>query len=316
VPVLFRLSMGCVFMGQLASNLSGSRSRLQATITKPVQFTGRGLFHGLDVTATLIPAGAGVGVVFRRVDLDGESDIPATCSYVTTVPRRTVLASSKAATVETVEHLLAALAGLGVDNCIVEINAPEVPAFDGSCRDFCDGILKAGIQKLDDPVDCLNVNEVVTVRTADGRQSLTLRPYLYPCLAVTYHLDYGLNSAIASQVFSAEITPEYFYSDIAAARTFILESEIKALKSMGYGRHLTAKDIVVVGDSGVIDNQLRWANEGVRHKILDCIGDLSLSGKVLSGHVTAYRSGHHLNHELARKLSTINKLSAPQRNVA
>ena len=303
-------------MERITFNLQGARSRLQTTLCKPVQFTGRGLFHGIDVTATLLPADAGTGVVFRRVDLVGEPDIPALCNYVATVPRRTVLAASKSATVETVEHLMAALAGLGVDNCLIEINAPEVPAFDGSCRDFCDGILEAGIQQLDVESDFLHVDHVVNVRTSDGRQSLTMRPYLHSCLAITYHLDYGLNSGVASQVFSAEITPEYFYQEISAARTFVLESEIKALQSMGFGRHLTAKDIVVIGDDGVLDNELRWSNEGVRHKILDCVGDLALSGKILAGLVTAYRSGHHLNHELAGKLSTIRKCDSSIRNVA
>ena len=292
-------------MVRMNSNLSGAHSRSQTTITRPVQFNGRGLFHGIDVTATLLPADTDTGIVFRRIDLPDEPDIPALCGYIATVPRRTVLASSRLATVETVEHLMAALAGMGVDNCVVEINAPEVPSFDGSCRDFCDGIVESGIQSLNTSANCVHFDEVVTVRVPDGRQSLTLRPYLHPCLAITYHLDYGTHSAMASQVFSAEITPEYFYNEIAPARTFILQSEITALQAMGYGRHLTAKDIVVISDTGVIGNELRWENEGVRHKILDCVGDLALSGRIVAGHLTAYRSGHHLNHELARKVSTI-----------
>jgi UDP-3-O-acyl-N-acetylglucosamine deacetylase len=106
---------------------------------------------------------------------------------------------------------------------------------------------------------------------------------------------------------SAEISPKFFYSEISAARTFVLESEISSLRKMGYGKHLTALDLVVVGRDGILDNTLRWPDEAVRHKILDCIGDLALSGTSLCGHVTAYRSGHHLNHELAKTIATLNK---------
>lgn len=276
--------------------------RLQNTIAKPVEFRGRGLFHGFDVKANVLPAAADTGIVFRRTDLVGSPDIPACCESITTVPRRTVLASADGVQVETVEHLMAALAGLQIDNCVVEIDAVEVPAYDGSCLDFCHGLLDAGLQQLDQPIAQLSIEERSEVKGDGSRQSLVIRPYIQRCAAFTYHLDYGIRSTIAAQVFSFELSTEAFVQQIAPARTFILESEIKALQSMGYGKHLTAKDIVVVGPKGVIDNELRWANEGVRHKILDCIGDLALSGLSFNGHITAFRSGHHLNHKMAKEL--------------
>ena len=275
--------------------------RLQNTIAKPVEFRGRGLFHGHDANVRLLPADVDTGVVFRRVDLADSPIIPARCEFVATVPRRTVLASAEGVQVETVEHLMSALTGLQVDNCIVEIDAIEVPAYDGSCLDFCRGILEAGIEELDSSIHCFSINRISEVRTGDGKQSLCARPYIHSCAAFTYHLDYGIRSDVAAQVLSFELCPEEFVKQIAPARTFVLESEIRALQSMGYGRHLTTKDIVI-GPNGVIDNELRWPNEGVRHKILDCIGDLALSGFAFFGHVTAFRSGHHLNHEMAREL--------------
>lgn len=279
--------------------------RPQKTIAKPVEFQGRGLFHGIEARVTLRPADADTGIVFQRIDLPDRPDIPARCEFVATVPRRTVIANGEGNSVETVEHLMSALAGLQVDNCIVEINAPEVPAYDGSCLDFCQGILEAGTQQLREPALVVNTDRQTTVRSPDGKQTLKLRPYIHGCPAFTYHLDYGARSTVAAQEFSVEITPESFFNEIAAARTFVLESEIKALQSMGYGTHLTAKDIVIVGNNGVVDNELRWQNEGVRHKILDCIGDLALSGRAFCGHVTACRSGHHVNHKLAAELASM-----------
>lgn len=280
-------------------------TRKQQTIAGPVHFRGRSLFMGYDVAVTLLPAESNSGIVFRRIDLSDAPDIPATVNFLAKVPRRTALAVSEDVRVETVEHLMSALAGLQVDNCVVEINAPELPAYDGSCRDFCDGILEAGLVQQDLDAATVRIADTTNIRSPDGKQTLKLRPYSQRCPAITYQLYYGRNAAVAPQIFSAEITPQYFYQEISAARTFVLESEIKALKAMGYGRHLTAKDIVVVGDNGIIDNELRFPDEAARHKLLDCVGDLALSGTSFVGHVTACRSGHHLNHELARVLTTL-----------
>lgn len=290
-------------------------TRKQQTVAGPVRFSGRSLFMGYETTVTLLPADSNTGIIFRRVDLTHAPDIPATVEFIAKVPRRTALAVTEDVRVETVEHLMAALCGLQVDNCIVEINAPELPAYDGSCRDFCDGILQAGLVQLDADAISISIGGTTNVRSDDGKQTLLLRPYAQRCAAITYQLYYGRNAVVTPQIYSAEITPKIFYEEVSAARTFVLQSEIKALKAMGYGRHLTSKDIVIVGDDGVIDNALRYPDEAARHKLLDCVGDLALSGTPFVGHVTACRSGHHLNHELARVLTNL-KQATELRNAA
>lgn len=279
--------------------------RPQNTIARPVKFSGKSLFHGFDSTVQLRPADEGSGIVFRRTDLADSPDIPVCCENIAKVPRRTVVGVSDECRVETVEHLMAALAGLQIDNCLVEINAPEVPAYDGSCRDFCDGILEAGVQGQVQPVHFFVATSTVTVSNPDAGQTITLAPCKSTIPKITYTLDYGVDAPISPQTTSAEMTADWFYHHISAARTFVLEKEIKGLQQAGYGLHLTARDIVVLGENGVIDNELRWPDEGVRHKILDCIGDLALSGVSFRGDIEACRSGHHLNHEMARKLTNI-----------
>jgi UDP-3-O-[3-hydroxymyristoyl] N-acetylglucosamine deacetylase len=293
-----------------------SAVRRQNTVAERVEFCGRGMFHGIEARVALLPAPADTGIVFRRTDLPGSPLIRASCDFVAKEPRRTVLAATKGVCVETVEHLLSALAGLQVDNCIVEINAPEVPGFDGSCRPFCDEILEMGTVSQGVDASSVVVSGIHTVQSSDRAQTLVLRPYLYPCLAMTYHLDYGRNNPLLPQTMSAEISPEFFYSEISGARTFVLESEISMLRKMGYGQHLTARDLVVVGRDGIQDNSLRWPDEAVRHKILDCIGDLALAGASICGHVTAYRSGHHLNHELARAIASLRQGQRSERAAA
>ena len=280
--------------------------RAQNTVAKPTCFRSPSLFHGYDSSVRVLPADVDTGIVFRRTDLTNASEIPATCDYVVKEPRRTVLESGEAR-VETVDHIMAALAGMQVDNCVVEINAPEVPAYDGSCRAFCDGIVDAGLTSQGADVPLVTIDGIHTIQSGDRRQSLVLKPYVHSTAAITYHFDYGVRQVIPPQQFSAEITPEEFYDQISAARTFVLETEIAALRKMGYGLHLTAKDILVFGKDGPIDNTLRWADECVRHKILDCVGDLALSGCVFHGHLAATRTGHHLNHEMAKVLTMIRK---------
>ncbi|MCH2202214.1 MAG: UDP-3-O-acyl-N-acetylglucosamine deacetylase [Fuerstiella sp.] len=278
--------------------------RLQQTLAGPVELEGPGLFHGVPARIRLLPAEAGTGILFRRCDLTDFPTIPARHDYVLAATRRTILGIANQPIVETVEHLMAAMAGMGVDNCLIEINAPEVPSFDASSRVFCDAILDIGLQKLSDRVESFVVTDQMVLGSEDG-QTLLLRPYVRSLLAVTWQLDYGRRAAIQPQTYSAEITPDTFVREIASARTFVLESEIAALKGMGYGRHLTDADLLVCGIDGTWNNRLRWPDECVRHKLLDCIGDLALCGVPLCGHLTAVRSGHKLNHRLAAEVSRL-----------
>ena len=278
----------------------------QQTLARTAMISGRGLFHGVEARLRLLPAEPGSGIVFRRVDLAGKPEVKAHVDNVTSAPRRTVLAASNGAFVETTEHLMSALAGLQVDNCIIEINAPEVPAVDGSCLPFCEAILEAGLNIQSAPRDLLILEESQGVNDRAGEQWIEIIPSYDGSTTIDYRLDYGPQTAISSQSYSVTLTPEIFLKEIAPARTFVLKNEVEALQIMGFGKHLTGKDLVVFDtDGSIIDNKLRWADEPVRHKILDCIGDLALSGQMFVGRVVARRSGHKLNHVMAKTLSTI-----------
>lgn len=287
---------------------------MQNTVAKTARFHGLSLFHGYPVTATVLPADVNTGIVFRRIDLNHAADIPARADFLKKVPRRTVIGHDDTVIVETIEHLMAALAGLNVDNAIVELDAPEVPSFDGSCIHFCDGILDAGIAQQSAPAVTHRIRSTVTLPAADSStsdvtatcapNSIQIRPGLPSSYEVSYHLDYGAGSPLPMQSATAELSPEVFYAEVARARTFVLESEIKALKSMGYGQHLTPKDLVVVTDNGILDNQLHWDNEAARHKILDCVGDFALSGCRVTGVFEAHQSGHSLNHQVAIQIAS------------
>ena len=278
----------------------------QQTLARPATISGRGLFHGVHARMRLLPAEPGTGVLFRRTDLAGRPLVHAHVDNVITAPRRTILASGSGATVETVEHLLAALAGLQIDNCLVEINAIEVPAGDGSCLPFCDAILEAGLNTQTVPRNITLIDESHGVHDPRDEQWIEIIPAYNGPSTASYRLDYGADSPIPRQTFSVELTPETFLREIAGARTFVLADEIDGLQCMGLGKHLTGKDLLVFHtDGSVVDNKLRWADEPVRHKILDCIGDLALSGRMFMGHVVARRSGHKLNHVMAKTLSTI-----------
>jgi len=275
-------------------------ARCQRTIGRAVKISGRGLFHGCDVRVRLLPADPGVGVVFRRVDLVGRPEVAADVRNVAPGSRRTILCCG-AAVVETTEHLLAALAGMGVDNCIVELDAREVPAVDGSCLPFCEAILAAGVVtqgvKKPEPMRL----PLQRIGDPDGSQWVECIPG--SDFVVSYRLDYGPQSPVPAQSQAFAISPDVFLAEIAPARTFVLESEVEALQAAGYGRHLTGSDLLVFREDGsLIDNQLRWADEPVRHKILDCIGDLFLCGHEVSGRIVANRSGHRLNQLVAEVL--------------
>lgn len=278
----------------------------QQTLSRPALIAGQGLFHGVDVKVRLHPAEPGTGIVFRRVDMKNRPEVAAHVDNVRSAARRTVLASRSGAVVETVEHLMAALAGLQVDNCLVEIDAIEVPAVDGSSMPFCEAILAAGLIQQSPTRSLLSVEHSQGVNDRAGEQWIEVIPAHDGNATVDYRLDYGPEAVISSQSFSVELTPEAFLRDIAAARTFILQDEVAALQQMGFGRHLTSRDLVVFdADGSVINNKLRWPDEPVRHKILDCIGDLALSGRIYVGRVVARRSGHKLNHVMAKTLSMI-----------
>ena len=283
-------------------------TRLQRTLGRPVEVHGVGFLTGALVRLRFVPAPPSSGVVFVRDDLPGRPSVVAHVSQVTGTQRRTTLGEPPVA-VALVEHVLAALAGLRIDNCLVELNAPEPPGLDGSARGFTQALAGAGVVVQPARRSVWMADRPITVRA--GGATLTLHPPAppragdhdeRPTLTMTYFLDYGPTAPLARQVCTCDVSPGLFIQDLAPARTFLLEAEAAELRRQGLGARTTAADLLVFGPHGVIDNVQRWANEPARHKVLDMVGDLSLLGADLCGHVVAYRSGHPLNVELVRVL--------------
>lgn len=276
--------------------------RRQRTLTRSVTVRGLGLITGRLVSLHFHPAPAHTGLVFLRSDLGSTALIPVHVQQVTATQRRTTLGDAQMG-VTLVEHVLAAFAGLRIDNCLIELNGPEPPGLDGSAQGFCEAIQEATPTLLPETKPIFSVTEPVRVQ-AEGA-SLTLYPATTrqdSQLQLSYLLDYGPRSAIARQRSSLSLNPATFQHEVAPCRTFLLEQEVQAMLASGIGRHLQPSDLLVFGACGPINNRLRFADEPARHKILDMIGDLALSGADWVGHLVGYRSGHSLNVELARQL--------------
>ena len=273
----------------------------QKTVSRPVSLEGIAIFSNADVSIRFVPADVDTGIQFQRVDLADRPIIPATSEFAQPLHRRTAI-SRKGASVAMIEHIMAALAGLGIHNCVVEIDGPEPPGFDGSCRAIVDSLLSSGIADLSVPIEPLCVKQTSTVSVEERGATITAVPSTDQSFRVSYNLDYGADSPISPHSAQFLITPETFAEEIASARTFVLESEVEALRSLGYGKRLTYSDLVVYGENGVVGNKLHWPDECARHKILDCIGDLALVGRPIIGTICASRTGHETNQQLAAQL--------------
>ncbi len=274
----------------------------QRTIAKTKTIEGRGLFTGDAVAMRVKPAPAGTGVVFVRTDTDEPVRIPALISELDERPRRTVLQNGTAA-IETVEHFLAAVHGLDIDNLEVELNGRELPSTDGSCDLFTSALLEAGPIEQDQPKEPLVITEPVVV--AEGGAMLYALPDRADQLNIIYDLDYHDVPAIGRQLRRFQLTPENFCKEISSARTFSTVHEARQLQAQGLGTHLSGKDVLVLDDNGPIDNAFRYPDECVRHKIADLLGDIRLVGRSIRGRLVAYRSGHSHNHKLALELVKI-----------
>ena len=275
-------------------------SRRQRTLAGTAEVHGVGMVTGKTVKLRFNPATPDSGVVFLRTDIIGATPIPARVESVTGTARRTTLGQSPNQ-VTLVEHVLAALAGMRVDNCIVEIDGPEPPGLDGSSEAYAETLLSVGTVLQSSRRPRLTLTEPVTV-SRDGA-TLSIYPREGDDLLVSYLLDYGPLSPIAPQSLTQLINPDRFRQELARCRTYVLEHEALELQRQGVGRHLKPSEVLVFGPKGLIDNRLRFSDEPARHKILDLVGDLALCGFDLVGHVVAYRSGHPLNVELARALT-------------
>jgi UDP-3-O-[3-hydroxymyristoyl] N-acetylglucosamine deacetylase len=274
--------------------------RHQRTLAAEATIEGVGFVTGARVRVRFRPAPADTGLVFRRTDRPAAPPLPALAASVTDTRRRTTLGPA-ASGVTLVEHLLAALAGLRIDNCRIELDGPEPPGLDGSAAGFVAVIMKTGavVQTARRAVRAVDAPVVVSA----GGATVGIHPAEQPGLRVSYLLDYGAIGPIPRQTFTLDARPADFVHEVAQCRTFVTAAEADALRAQGIGRHLTTASLLVFGHRGPIDNRLRLADEPARHKVLDLIGDLALCGFDLAGHVVAYRSGHALNVALARELA-------------
>jgi len=272
----------------------------QKTIKSPAELQGRGLFSGQPCRLRFLPASADSGLCFVRKDLPSPVRIASDISKVAKRAQRTSLMNGSVA-VETVEHVLAAVWGMGVDNLTIELSADETPSVDGSPMPFVEALCQTGLEEQDAEQKVYVIDEPIAVSHGDAM--LAALPGPSDCLDILFDLDYSQLPSIGRQVLAFRLGKDDFVSELARARTFCTEQEARQQQAHGIGRHLTAEDIVVMGAEGPIDNTLYFPDEHVRHKICDLIGDLALLGRRLCGRIICYKSGHELNHELVRELT-------------
>jgi UDP-3-O-[3-hydroxymyristoyl] N-acetylglucosamine deacetylase len=269
----------------------------QTTLKNPVICSGVGLHTGLPAHMTIRPAVPDTGIVFIRRDVEKKVRIRAHIDNVVDATLATTIAQ-EGVKVSTVEHLMAAFAGVGVDNAEVELDAPEVPIMDGSSGPFNALLKNAGVRVQDRSKKFIIVRHPVTVTEGD-RQATFLPSNDFK---LSYTIDFR-HPLISNQFYLIQISNGNFEREICRARTFGFLREYETLKSKGFARGGSLENAVVVGDSGVLnEGGLRFADEFVRHKILDSIGDLWLMGGQVIGHFIGYKSGHTLNHKLIHKL--------------
>ena len=267
----------------------------QNTIETAVTYTGTGLHSGQKVTITLQPAAVDTGIVFRRTDLPGQPEIEAIAAHVTSTIRATTIEKNEVR-IFTIEHLLSALHALRIDNCLIAIDAEEPPVGDGSSLLFFELLEQAGVCCQQKERQEIIIDKVY--RIDDGDRFVMVVPYDGFRVSFTSLNPHPL---IGVQYGDYPVTIETYRKEIAPARTIAYEAEIAALKKMGLGLGGTFENVIVYNDEGWL-NELRFADELVRHKILDVIGDLRLAGEI-RGHVIAVKSGHALNTALAKKIS-------------
>lgn len=268
----------------------------QRTLKRIVQATGVGLHTGKKVTLSLRPAPANTGVIYRRTDLNPPVDFPAEAKSVRDTMLCTCLVNEDDVRISTVEHLNAALAGLGIDNIIIEVDAPEIPIMDGSAAPFVFLLLDAGIDELNSAKKFLRIKE--NVRVTDGDKWAELAPYNGFSLDFTIDFNHpAINSS--TQRYKLDFSAKSFVRDISRARTFGFMRDIEYLQSKGLCLGGSFDCAIVVDDYRVLNEDgLRFEDEFVRHKTLDAIGDLFMCGHNIVGAFTAYKSGHALNNKL------------------
>jgi len=270
----------------------------QKTINKNITFNGVGLHSGLDVTMTIKPAEPNSGIIFRRIDLKDNNIIIPNIFNVSSAVFCTTISNETGTSVSTIEHLMGALYGLGIDNALVEINNQEVPILDGSAKLFIEAILQTGVKNSNAPIKIVKIKKKIEFN--DGNKTISIEPSKIS-LDIDFELKYE-NQFIGTQrnlvkVFESDLT------DVYNSRTFCLFEDIEKLKEMGLAKGGNLENAIVVKDNEVLNkNGLRNKKEFVNHKILDCMGDLYLAGYKIIGKIICSQGGHKLTNQLLRKV--------------
>ena len=268
----------------------------EQTIAGPIEFTGIGLHTGEHATVRILPAPAGKGIIFRRVDLD-DFELRADVASVARVAYATTL-MSRGVWISTVEHLLSALYGIGIDNAYVELDNFEVPILDGSALPYTEGIGRAGVVKQEQPRQCIRIQREFVLR--EGEKTLGIYPS--DTFAVQYDIDFP-HPLIGKQSLRVEVTGTNYADSIAPARTFGFYHEVEKLQASGLVRGGSLENAIVLTETGMLnDTSLRFPDEFVRHKALDLLGDFALIGQPVLGRLVANRAGHALHTRFVAEL--------------
>lgn len=269
----------------------------QRTVAKPVSCSGVGVHSGITVTLTVKPAPANHGIKFIRTDLPDSPAISAIFNMVVDTSLATVI-GNEGAIVSTIEHLMATFAGLAIDNAIVELSGYEMPIMDGSAEKFNALIMKAGIRELDTPRTFFMITRELTIE--EGDKYVTARPYHTYKLSTTIEFPHPL---IQKQMFEFEASEKNFVEDICMARTFGFYRDVDHLRRFGLAKGASLETGIAIDDESVLNEEgLRFKDEFVRHKLLDCLGDFSLLGMPILGHIETFKSGHAFNHTFLKEL--------------
>ena len=297
--LMFQTVVNCVLsetgrqLRSVLTKMTGANT-VQTTLRKDVTFNGIGLHTGMPVELIVRPASASTGIIFRRMDLTGYPELKATWDNVVVSPLNTRLTNAEGVTVSTIEHLMAALAGCGVHNALVELDGPEVPILDGSAAGFVRGLVNAGLTRLSAPLQAIEV--LKEVRVVDGQAVATLSPAM--TLQIDFSIDFA-DAAIGRQHKVMNLANGSFVRELCDSRTFCRSSDVDAMRANGLALGGTMENAVVVdGDKVLSPGGLRHADEAVRHKMLDALGDLYTAGAPILGRYTGSRSGHAMTNKL------------------
>ncbi len=269
----------------------------QKTLAAPITLAGVGVHSGRSAAVTIKPAPPNHGIKFVRRDLRQPPAIPALFKMVTDTSFATVLGVD-GVIISTVEHLMACLAGLEIDNAVVDVDGYELPIMDGSARPFTEAMAAAGTVEQEAERCYILIKKPIVFENEDKSVGI----YPDTCFRISYTIAYD-HPLIGTQTYSLEITETTFSNEISSARTFGFYHEYEQLKQLGLARGGSLENAIVIDDENIVNEDgLRYDNEFVRHKILDCLGDFSLLGLPIRGHIVAYKSGHLFNHKLLEKI--------------